>query len=523
MGSVKQPEDESPTPGAPTKRLKSDAELRHDALGVLPTVDMRSEKQTELLDVRHGRSGVHAKALSQEAAPVGELAIQDEAIGTIIGGRYRLDRELGRGGMGQVFLGHHLSLDIPVAVKVMLPKVASDPLLVRRFQREARATSTLKHRNIVKVFDFGVHEGVPFLVMEYLDGVPLSQRLYERHGWLPIDEVDAVMQGLLSAFEAAHKLGIIHRDLKPDNIYLAGGEQGEVVKVLDFGLAHMKDPTDEGPTLTRADMVSGTPEYMSPEQCRSLKVGASTDLYAIGCVLTEMLQGRPPFEGASSVDVMTKQMFYEAPAIAPPPGADAVPPLVERLRLDMLAKRPANRPGDIDALRRRWNEALDPDAAAAIPTRKAAAPVGTRDERAPAWSDAEPPPAPDVSAAQSIGAIGLYRMTKDERGVDESCVMGLHAQEMAIKPVADSGTAEAFSVVVLDVAGDVDGACDWLAEVPPASREGVLVCVDKPSAADMTRLIEAGVGGVVGYPISPDSLRKKVKRLLRKVARNTST
>ena len=520
MGSVKQPKDESPTLGAADNRGKSASALRGDAFGDLPTVDLSAENPTEVLDA--GQSSVYAKALPQQAALVAE-AVQPNVIGTVIAGRYRLDRELGRGGMGLVFLSHHLSLDIPVAVKVMLPKVASDPLLVRRFQREARATSTLKHRNIVKVFDFGVHEGVPFLVMEFLDGVPLSQRLFERGGWLPIAEVDAVMQGLLSAFEAAHQLGIIHRDLKPDNIYLAGGEGDEVVKVLDFGLAHMKDPTDEGPTLTRADMVSGTPEYMSPEQCRSLKVGASTDLYAIGCVLTEMLQGQPPFEGASSVDVMTKQMFYEAPAINPPPGADAVPVLVERLRLDMLAKRPANRPADIEALRRRWNEAVDPAAAAAIPTRKIAEPAGTREQRAPEWSDAAPVSAPSATGSQPSGAIGLYRLTKDERGVDESCIMGLHAQEMAIKPVADSATAEAFSVVVLDVAGDVDGACDWLGEVPEANREGVLVCVDNPSAADMTRLIEAGAGGVLGYPVSPVSLRKKVKRLLRKVARNTST
>ena len=525
MGSAKKPEENASAPQTPSAAEKSEsaAQLRADALTVPPTVNLDdggSDRATQLAADNHGHSTVQTKNLGDGLAltPAG---LGDDPIGKIIAQRYRLDRELGRGGMGQVFLGRHLALDIPVAVKVMLPAVAADPVLVRRFQREARATSTLKHRNIVHVLDFGVFEGAPFLVMEFLDGVALSQRLHARGGWLSIDEIDVVMQGLLAAFEAAHKLGIIHRDLKPDNIYLAFVGPEEVVKVLDFGLAHMKDPADLGPTLTRADMVSGTPEYMSPEQCRSLKVGASTDIYAIGCVLTEMLQGRPPFEGASSVDVMTKQMFYEAPPIAPPPGADAVPLPVERLRLKLLSKRPANRPANIAELRRLWNEALDPTTAAAIPGRDLSAPAGTRDQRTPAWEAAEPKghtAATDVPAAN----IGLFRMTKDKRGVDESCVMGLHAQGMAIKPVADSQTAEAFQVVILDAAADLDGACDWLAAVPAASRVGVLVCVDKPGAEHMTRLIEAGAGGVIAYPISPDNLGKKVRRLLRKVARNTS-
>ena len=177
----------------------------------------------------------------------------------VLGGRYRLDFELGRGGMGTVYAGRHLSLAIPIAVKVMLPRYAADPHWLRRFEREAKATSRLHQRNVVRVLDFGRHEGLPFLVMELLEGTPLSDWLVGRPSPPTLEEVAEVMLGIFDAFDAAHSEGIIHRDLKPDNVFLATESDGQqIVKILDFGLAHMTEPDSD--TLTKAEMVAGTPE-----------------------------------------------------------------------------------------------------------------------------------------------------------------------------------------------------------------------------------------------------------------------
>src|SRR5690606_7417818 len=155
---------------------------------------------------------------------------------------------------------------------------------------------------------------------------------------------------VLSALQAAHELGIVHRDLKPENVMLCRGaaapgqEIDLCAKVSDFGLAHVEDPRDNLPTLTQRDAVAGTPSCMSPEQCRSLAVGPSTDLYAFGCLLACMLQGDPPFDGSSPIDVISKQMFAEPPPLERPDGLEPVPPLLERLRLELLAKKAHKRP-----------------------------------------------------------------------------------------------------------------------------------------------------------------------------------
>ncbi|MCA9617727.1 MAG: serine/threonine protein kinase [Myxococcales bacterium] len=352
-----------------------------------------------------------------ELAALGDLDLE----GTVIDGRYAVLRELGRGGMGTVYVGEHLELRIPIAIKVMLPNYAVNDHWLRRFRREARATSALSHRNIVRVLDFGAHHGLPYIVMELLRGQSLSDWLVTRPGPPSMQEVARVMEQIFDAFEAAHGAGIIHRDLKPDNVFMALESDGEVVaKILDFGLAYMDERGEA--TLTNADMVSGTPEYMSPEQCRSLRVSAESDIYAMGCLLTELLQLRPPFGGQTHVDVMTKQMFYEPPPLDRPPGSEPVPPLLEALRLDMLAKRPARRPASVAEARARFRRALDPVAsAAALPHRKEAPTSGDREGRLPTWSEAEPAPI----APRADTPVAVRRLAKSGWAVDDVCVMAM--------------------------------------------------------------------------------------------------
>lgn len=447
--------------------------------------------------------------MGSDAAPRDDTPQLD---GTVLADRYRLDFELGRGGMGTVYAGRHLSLGIPIAVKVMLPRYAADPHWLRRFEREAKATSRLHQRNVVRVLDFGRHEGLPYLVMEMLEGTPLSDWLVGRPSPPTLAEVSEVMLGIFDAFEAAHGAGIIHRDLKPDNVFLATESDGKrVVKILDFGLAHMKEP--ESATLTQADMVAGTPEYMSPEQCRTLQVGPAADIYAMGCLLTEMLQLEPPFVGKTHVDVMTKQMFYEPPALRRGAEAEPVPPLLERLRLDMLAKRAGSRPTSVQEARRRFIEALSAEAEAELlPPRKGAAPDGAREARLPAWEgeSAEQP-------SRLRGTVGLWTLEPSEQGVDEMCTMALRARGARTKRLADAAGMADVDVVVLDAGPKLGEALEALRRSAGQSR--VIVCLEQVTPEAMSELIAAGAAAVVAYPVEADKLARKVRRQLARAQR----
>lgn len=433
--------------------------------------------------------------------------------GLVLAERYALDEVIGRGGMGTVHRGRHLTLETPIAVKVMLPKFAQDPHWLRRFEREARATSRLHHRNVVRVLDFGRHDDLPYLVMEWLEGESLADWLFARPAPPSLEEVSAIMLEILDALEAAHAEGIVHRDLKPENVFLATESDGtRVVKVLDFGLARLSEPGRA--TLTQDDLVSGTPEYMSPEQCRTLKVGPTADIYAMGCLLTEMLQLEPPFIGQTSVDIMTKQMFYEPPALQRGEHAEPVPPLLESLRLDMLAKRATSRPSTVAEVRERLLDALSPERhAELLPERKDAAPDGTRAERA-LWEQA----APRVATSPSLsGRAGLLRLHPHQDGVDEMALMALRARGLRVQLLERPEDAVGFDVLILDAAADLPRALEIAQEL---AETRVLVCLQHVSPEAMSGLIAAGAAAVLAYPIEGDKLAGKIRRQLAR-ARST--
>jgi eukaryotic-like serine/threonine-protein kinase len=434
--------------------------------------------------------------------------------GTVIADRYAVTHEIGRGGMGAVYAGHHESLDVPVAIKVMLPRYAADAMWLRRFQREAKATSRLSHRNVVRVIDYGEHDGMPYLVMEKLEGCSLADWLFDRPTPPTLAEIEPIMLGIFDAFEAAHASGIVHRDLKPDNVFLARESDGEsIAKILDFGLAHMAEPGAE--SLTKDDMVSGTPEYMSPEQCRSLKVGPAADIYAIGCVLTEMLQLEPPFLGQTHVDVMTKQMFYEPPQLQRRPDSEPIPALLERLRIDLLAKRVSQRPATVAEARRRFVEALSPAAELdLLPGRKSAPPPGDRTQRSPSWDH----PAPDrAPAAAAAGRVALWCAGEAGHGVDELCMMALASRGTRIVAVSEASAAATFPVVIIDAADGLDSAVEMATAIGDQAR--VVVCLGEVSSDAMGQLIAAGADVVMGYPIEPHKLERKVRRQLRRAGK----
>ncbi len=250
-------------------------------------------------------------------------------IGSVIGGRYRLDAVLGQGGMGCVYLAEHTGIGRAVAVKILKADLGGSQDAARRFKREALASGRLDHPNIVGVSDFGVlDDGSCYLVMDALQGESLGARI-DRDGPLPWSDALDVMRGILRGLKHAHDRGVVHRDIKPDNIFLASQDgRHVVVKLLDFGIAKLVAGADEDPASTRAGMTMGTPAYLSPEQAVGGEITARTDLYSATVVLFEMLTGRAPFDDPDLVAVMIAHVSRPAPSLAETaPGLDLPPQL----------------------------------------------------------------------------------------------------------------------------------------------------------------------------------------------------
>jgi len=259
----------------------------------------------------------------------------------LIAGRFRIEREIGTGGMGTVFLATHLGLERPVAVKIIKREFAGDADVTDRFLREAKTMAKLRHPNAAMIFDAGIlPDGRHFIVMEFVEGETLSQAL-AREGRFSFTRAIGIATQICDVLEEAHRLGIIHRDLKPSNILL--GKRG--VCVLDFGVAKVLASSAES-TATHASTGSGqligTPRYMSPEPCLGQRVGARSDLYSLGVLSYEMLAGRPPFVDPLQSALLVKQATAPAPPL--PRLRQDIPRSLALAIHSLLAKRPEDRP-----------------------------------------------------------------------------------------------------------------------------------------------------------------------------------
>jgi serine/threonine-protein kinase len=273
--------------------------------------------------------------------------------GQLLEGKYRLEREMGRGGMGVVVRAHHLELDEPVAIKLLLPDSRGDPHLVTRFQREARAAAKLKGEHVVRVLDVGSSAGHgPFMVMEHLTGETLATRLASG-GPLPVTEAVAFVLQACVAMAEAHARGIVHRDLKPSNLFLTCRPDGSpLVKVLDFGISKIAQPTHNGElTVTTTSAVLGSCAYMSPEQARNARhVDARTDVWSLGVILHRLVSGRAPFEAQSASEFIAK--IAADPPVPLREHAPDAPAELEAVVLRCLQKDRAARYGDVAELAR---------------------------------------------------------------------------------------------------------------------------------------------------------------------------
>ncbi len=278
------------------------------------------------------------------------LAPADPLIGLVVDGRYRIVDLIGRGGMGAVYRVEHVKMGKIMAMKLLHGELSHDLDVIKRFEREALAVSKLSHVNNVSVFDFGSHQGMMYLVMEYIDGMDLSEFLRVEGAMAPIRVLEILVQ-VCSGLIDAHSKGIVHRDLKPENIIIfQTQDQKDFVKVVDFGLAQLRD--GPGKTkITQQGSLVGTPYYMAPEHIRGEKVDARTDIYALGAVMYKLVTSETPFSGPTPMGIITKHLTEEVE----PPSVRfeglAIPTDIDDIVLKAMSKNPEDRYQSVDELR----------------------------------------------------------------------------------------------------------------------------------------------------------------------------
>ncbi|MFL6281727.1 MAG: protein kinase domain-containing protein [Pyrinomonadaceae bacterium] len=317
---------------------------RTSAGGAQPSAD-------SLPTIEQGAGGLTAAIEGAGQARGGVASVEgaeDPLVGRVLDGKYEIIAPLGAGGMGSVYRARRVLIGDEVAVKVLHTKFVGDDTLVERFRREARAAAQLHHPNVVTIHDYGEargREGFAYIVMELVRGESL-RKLLRREGRMSAARAVSLMRDICAGVGAAHRRGIVHRDIKPDNIIVIPADEdsaSERVKVVDFGIAKLRDMASDDGTLTAAGAVVGTPFYMSPEQCKGEPLDARADVYSLGALLYEMLAGSPPFNAPSLAGIILKHVSE------PPPPLPADVHVSNALRDSItrsLSKDPAARQRD---------------------------------------------------------------------------------------------------------------------------------------------------------------------------------
>ncbi|HVF44538.1 MAG TPA: protein kinase [Pyrinomonadaceae bacterium] len=324
---------------------------------------------------------------------------EDPLVGRVLDGKYEIVSRLGAGGMGSVYRARRVLIGDEVAVKVLHTKFVNDDTLVERFRREARAAAQLQHPNVVTIHDYGEargREGFAYIVMELVRGESLRQ-LLRREGRMTAARAVSLMRDVCAGVGAAHRRGIVHRDIKPDNIIVIPADEdsaAERVKVVDFGIAKLRDMASDDGTLTAAGAVVGTPFYMSPEQCKGESLDPRADVYSLGALLYEMLVGSPPFNAPSLAGIILKHVSEPPP---PLPSDVQAPTALRAAVARSLSKDPAARQGDASEFSREIQSALDASAATPAPIQPGM-PFPTS-ESVPPRADSQQAPAPPFSEA----------------------------------------------------------------------------------------------------------------------------
>jgi len=472
--------------------------------------------------------GVVIEAVSTPPASSKQAAgaEDDELLGALVAGRFRVERLLGAGGMGRVYEAEQAGLGRKVALKVLHPRMAASDVHKQRFHQEARAASRLRHPGSVGVFDFGEWQGQLFIAMELLHGQSLEELIRREAPLVPSRAMELADQ-IAAVLAAAHEHEVLHRDLKPGNVILHTDDRGtEHVKVVDFGLALLVNERRDK-RLTTEGMVLGTPAYMSPEQFQDLPLDARSDLYSLGVLLYEMLCGKLPFSGNTSTYLL--QLLY----LEAPPPSEAVPgiklpdgleDLVVRLMAKVVAQRP-NSAAEVRAELRAISEraAAGPDEAEQA--RRRALLLGDRAERAEAFGlprrEAAPPGA--RAAADDEETLAVVERVSDPT---QSVTVTLRAEGYLVAQFANvetllrespGGWAAGVVVVLQEPAAPSLEALSAEGGVLSLGGETAVVVVGPDDSFElMTRALELGAADYLPAPEIKHSLRRSVERLLRR-------
>jgi serine/threonine protein kinase len=293
-----------------------------NSIGMLPTMEVQVD--------------------GMEPVPAGSM------VGQIIGGRYRLTKLLGEGGMGAVYKATHINITKEVAVKLLHPEISQNPEAVTRFKQEAQSASSIGHPNIIGIDDFfALEDSRVCLIMEFLKGEPLNDVMLKPGGLEPLQTIDIMLQ-VCDGLHAAHQKGIIHRDMKPENVFLADVHNRQIVKILDFGIAKVTGNEDNN--LTKTGTVFGTPHYMSPEQALGHKVDVRADVYSVGVMLFEIYTGQVPYQAESFMGVLSQHITSPVPAPSSISPNRPVPPMMEQIILTAMAKEVDKRFNSMEAV-----------------------------------------------------------------------------------------------------------------------------------------------------------------------------
>ncbi|MEN3331558.1 MAG: eukaryotic-like serine/threonine-protein kinase [Blastocatellia bacterium] len=282
----------------------------------------------------------------------------DPLIGAVFTDKYEIEEKLGAGGMCDVYRARHIHIGKEVAVKMLRPELAADPKVVERFEREARAASLVRHPNAINIMDYGIAAGnTPFLVMELVEGATVRE-LLNRYGAMTVERVTGIVNQACAALEAAHSVGVVHRDIKPENLIISEYDGRDWVEVVDFGIAKIQEDVSRSAALTGANLIIGTPRYMSPEQAGEERGDARSEISSGGIVVYEMLAGTPPFAGSSATRLLI------AHAVEPPPPLASqrpdISPEVAAVVMRALDKNPARRQQSALEFARDFEHAADP-------------------------------------------------------------------------------------------------------------------------------------------------------------------
>lgn len=423
--------------------------------------------------------------------------------GTKVADRFVIERQIGSGGMGTVYSAKQLGLGRAVAIKVISPEEASKPMARKRFEREARVASALRHPNAVEIYDFGRHENTMYLAMELLDGSSLRSLVDVDLPPLSVRRACHIAADVADVLATAAAIGLIHRDLKPENIILDRTRDGERTVVVDFGLAYILESEEAG-RMTRHGEGLGTPDYLSPEQARGLKLTAACDVYSLGCVLYEMLTANVPFDGQNAV-VLSQHLFVAPVPVRERFPAIQIPSALDELILRMLAKSPADRPSALavfEALR-----ALDPNA----PERKGED-GGDRLLGRPARMVSAPPVEPEGQTMDGDLWFGSDIKIAVCGPVDPDLKVGLAANGIDAVAIDPEPTDVPLGMLAVFAPGASAPKVAALADTG-------LPVVSDAAPSDIARLadmLRAGASEVVIQPCAPEELARKVWRAVRK-------